>query len=96
MTELEKKLNRISQLAEKVVKENLRLKAQVEGLEHENSQLKNSLKEKEITEENLLEKIKILKLRNTLTQKGDSAEVKLRINQLVRDIDKSIELLTKM
>ena len=45
----------------------------------------------------LEEQNKILILRNTLdTTKGDSAKVKLKINQLIRDIDKSIELLTKL
>ena len=45
----------------------------------------------------LEEQNKILILRNTLDNtKGDSAKVKLKINKLIRDIDKSIELLTKM
>ena len=44
----------------------------------------------------LMEKTHILKIRNTLVQRGDSAEIKLKINQLIRNIDKSLMLLTKV
>ena len=44
---------------------------------------------------NLKEQINILKLGNTLAQKGDTVEIKLRINQLIRSIDKSLALINK-
>jgi hypothetical protein len=45
----------------------------------------------------LEEQDKILILRNRLdTTEGDSVKVKLKITQLIREIDKSIELLTKI
>ncbi len=45
----------------------------------------------------LEEQNKILILRNRLdSTEGDSVKVKLKINQLIREIDKSIELLTKI
>ena len=45
----------------------------------------------------LEEQNKILILRNRLdTTEGDSVKVKLKITQLIREIDKSIELLTKI
>ena len=44
---------------------------------------------------NLTEQNKILKLGNALAQKGDSTEIKLKINQLIKDIDKSLSLLTR-
>lgn len=56
--------------------------------------------QKQIDEQNILinnlkEQNNILKLGNTLTQKGDSTEIKLKINQLIRNIDKSLALLNK-
>ena len=45
----------------------------------------------------LEEQNKKLILRNRLdTTEGDSVKVKLKITQLIREIDKSIELLTKI
>ena len=56
------------------------------------------IREKQNEEINKLEEQnKILILRNRLdTTEGDSVKVKLKINQLIREIDKSIELLTKI
>lgn len=73
----------------------------------ENTRLKeDALRQRERQEEqaetiqNLKEEIsklteinKILKLRNALEQKGDSTEVKLKINQYIRLIDKMIASL---
>lgn len=56
--------------------------------------------QEQITEQNkiindLKEQNNILKLGNTLTQKGDSVEIKLKINNLIRNIDRSLALLNK-
>ncbi|MBR5784281.1 MAG: hypothetical protein IKY43_03840 [Bacteroidales bacterium] len=62
-----------------------------------NQELLKTIEEQKETIKSLEEQNKILKLRNTLeATKGDSAEVKLKINQLIREIDRSIDLLTKM
>ncbi len=63
----------------------------------ENQKLLNIIENQKEQIHTLEEQNKILILRNTLdTTKGDSAKVKLKINQLIRDIDRSIELLTKL
>jgi septal ring factor EnvC (AmiA/AmiB activator) len=63
----------------------------------ENQKLLNIIENQNEQIHTLEEQNKILILRNTLdTTKGDSAKVKLKINQLIRDIDRSIELLTKL
>jgi hypothetical protein len=63
----------------------------------ENQKLLNIIENQKEQIHILEEQNKILILRNTLdTTKGDSAKVKLKINQLIRDIDRSIELLTKL
>lgn len=58
-------------------------------------QLQKQIDEQNILINNLKEQNNILKLGNTLTQKGDSTEIKLKINQLIRNIDKSLALLNK-
>lgn len=63
----------------------------------ENQKLLNIIENQKEQIHTLEEQNKILILRNTLdTTKGDSVKVKLKINQLIRDIDRSIELLTKL
>ena len=57
--------------------------------------LQEQVNNQNITINNLKEQINILKLGNTLTQKGDSVEIKLKINQLIRSIDKSLALINK-
>ena len=66
-------------------------------VKQENQKFRQVIEEQAEQIKILEEQNKILKLRNTLdTTNGDSTKVKLRINQLIRDIDKSIDLLTKM
>ena len=63
----------------------------------ENQKLLNIIEKQKEEINKLEEQNKILILRNRLdTTEGDSVKVKLKINQLIREIDKSIELLTKI
>ena len=71
-----------------------RLENQVLNLTEEKEELSEKIKKQTDEINELKEEIKILKLRNTLAQKGDAAEIKLKINQLIRNIDKSIEYLS--
>lgn len=72
------------------------LKASVLELTEKNEELTETIKTQQETINKLKEETQILKLRNTLVSKGDSAEIKLKINQLIRNIDKSLSLLTKI
>lgn len=56
-------------------------------------ELEEALKKSEITINNLKEENKLVKLGNRLTEGNDSAELKLKINQMIRAIDKSLDLL---
>lgn len=58
-------------------------------------ELQQQINDQQNTINNLKEENKILKLGNALIQKGDSTEIKLKINQLIRNIDKSLSLLNK-
>ena len=79
----------------KLVGENGRLRAEVEELARLCGELQEQVDSQNITINNLKEQNNILKLGNTLTQKGDSVEIKLKINQLIRSIDKSLALINK-
>ena len=96
MFDFETTLSGIDYKVRRLIDENQRLKATVTELTEKNEELTEKNKQQQETEINLKEQIKILKLRNTLVQKGDSAEIKLKINQMIRNIDKSLSLLTKV
>ena len=61
--------------------------------EDECRELKEALNDKEIIINNLKEENKLIKLGNKLTEKGDCSEIKLKINQMIRTIDRSLEIL---
>lgn len=96
MSEVEDLLERIEKRAEALVRENARLRDKIVDLDRKGEEMQKAIKDKDILINNLTEQNKILKLGNALTQKGDSTEIKLKINQLIRDIDKSLSLMTKL
>ena len=79
----------------KLLEENGHLRAEVEESAERCRQLQEQVNNQNITINNLKEQNNILKLGNTLAQKGDTVEIKLRINQLIRSIDKSLALINK-
>jgi len=95
MSEVEDLLERIEKRVEAVVNENISLRDKISDLDKRHKDMQKALEDKDILINNLTEQNKILKLGNALAQKGDSTEIKLRINQLIKDIDKSLLLLTK-
>ncbi len=80
---------KVRQLADEVT----RLRSLVSQQEDECRELKEALKNKDILINNLNEENKIIKLGNRLSEKNDSAEIKLKINQMIRAIDRSLETL---
>jgi predicted nuclease with TOPRIM domain len=95
MLDFETTLAGIDYKLRRILEENTNLKGQVQKLTEENEELKEKLKSQEIEKNNLYKQIDVIKLRNTLTVKGDSTEIKLKINQLIRNIDRSLELLNR-
>ena len=96
MFDFETSLSGIDYKVRKIIEQNNALKAEVARLNEANEELRETIKNQELTINQQKEETNILKLRNTLVQKGDSAEIKLKINQLIRNIDKSLMLLTKV
>lgn len=80
---------KVRQLADEVT----RLRALVSKKDDECRELKEALNDKEILIKNLKEENKLIKLGNKLTEKGDCSEIKLKINQMIRTIDKSLDIL---
>jgi prefoldin subunit 5 len=96
MFDFETSLSGIEYKIRLLIDENSNLRARLAQLTESNEELKETIKQQETTINQFKEETNILKLRNTLVQKGDTTEIKLKINQLIRDIDKSLSLLTKV
>ena len=77
------------QLADEVA----RLRRQVSEADDRCHALEEALKDKEILINNLKEENKLVKLGNRLSEKGETAELKLKIKKMIRDIDKRLEKL---
>lgn len=80
---------KVRQLADEVT----RLRHEVSEGNDRCRALEEALKDKEILINNLKEENKIVKLGNRLTEKGETAELKLKINQMIRAIDRSLEII---
>ena len=96
MLDFETTVSGIEYKVRKLIEDNEKLRQQVVQLSTEKQDLQKACDNQNILINNLKEQTKILKLGNALTQKGDSAEIKLKINQLIRSIDKSLAILTKV
>ncbi|MBR3829368.1 MAG: hypothetical protein IKR79_01525 [Bacteroidales bacterium] len=96
MFDFETTLSGIEYKVRQLIEQNNRLEETIAKLTESKEEQTETIKNQQQTIEELKQEIEILKLRNTLVQKGDSAEIKLKINQLIRNIDKSLTLLTKM
>ena len=96
MFDFETALSGIDYKVRRLIDQNNELKAEIARLTEANEALRETIKNQEETINQKKQETNILKLRNTLVQKGDSAEIKLKINQLIRNIDKSLSLLTQI
>lgn len=82
---------KVRQLADEV----MRLRQLVRVSDDRCRELEEALKNKETEINNLKEENKLIRLGNRLAEGNDSAELKLKINQMIRTIDKSLEILRK-
>lgn len=95
MIDFEATVAGIERKVRRLLEENERLKAVEAEWVTERRQLQEQVKIQNTTINNLKEENRLLKLGNALTQKGDSAEIKLTINRLIRSIDKSLAIINK-
>lgn len=82
---------KVRQLADEV----MRLRQLVREGDDRCRELEEALKNKETIINSLKEENKLIRLGNRLTEGNDSAELKLKINQMIRTIDKSLEILRR-
>ncbi len=82
---------KVRQLADEV----MRLRQLVREGDDRCRELEEALKNKKTIINNLKEENKLIRLGNRLTEGNDSAELKLKINQMIRTIDKSLEILRR-
>ena len=80
---------KVRQLADEVG----RLRSDVSATEARCRELEEALRNKDLVINNLKEENKIVKLGNRLAEGSDSTELKLKINQMIRTIDKSLDIL---
>ena len=81
--------HKVRQLADEVV----RLRSELLDSQDRCRELEKAINDKDISINILKEENKIIKLGNRLTENGDGTELKLKINQMIRAIDKSLEIL---
>ncbi len=92
MTDNEKLVDELKKKANLLISSYQQLKNDVNRLTEENKRLKSLLNEKTSNEERLIEETKLLKLSQGISTE-DKKEVKLKINELVREIDSCIARL---
>ena len=85
---LEYKVKKIVDLQNQTVIENLKLKQEIQ-----NNKL--IVENQKVIIKDLEEKLKVLKIVKTLESGKDTYQTKVKINELVREIDKCIALLNK-
>ena len=95
MLDIETIVADIERKATRLLEENARLRAKEKSLAEELRDLQERTRQQNTIISNLKEENKLLKLGEKLTQKGDTTELKLRINQLIRNIDKSLAMINE-
>lgn len=89
VTSLETKLEKLVDLHRKTRKE-------VQALQLQNEQLSQALAQQKQTIKDLEDQSKVLRISKTITNnKENTTELKLKINELIREVDKCIALLNK-
>ena len=69
---------------------------EVEGLKNTNAELKNIVEQQKKEIEELKEKNKLIKIAKSLdSSDGGSTELKYKINEILREVDRCIALLNK-
>ncbi|MBR4197708.1 MAG: hypothetical protein IKQ94_02930 [Bacteroidales bacterium] len=96
MLDFETKISGIEYKIRQLIESKKALEKQLSESEQRNRELESQIYNNNLIIKQLEEQNKILNLGNTLSDKGNTTEIKIKINRLIREIDKSIELLTKV
>jgi len=78
-----------------LVDRNVQLTKEIESLKHQNTALLAELKEKKDLLQGLRQENDVIKITKTISSEGDRRNTKVIIENLVREIDNSLNLLNK-
>ena len=78
-----------------LVEKNAQLTKEIESLEHQNSELRMMLEVQKENSAQLKQELDVIKITKTISLDDDRNNTKSVINKLVREIDKSLNLLNK-
>lgn len=95
MEDLHTLISSIDYKVRKLLDDKRKLEHSIEGFITEKQKLDKIVSEQSQEIINLKEQIKILKLGEAVKSNSDITEVKLKINNLVRKIDKCVGMITK-
>jgi predicted nucleic acid-binding Zn-ribbon protein len=97
MSDLGHTLTSLQSKIEKLVHLHKKAKDDIAKIGHEKDELEKVILEKDVQIAALEERIKVLKLAKTISSTNDNniTDIKYKINELVREIDKSIALLNR-
>ena len=96
MQGIEQRLAAIKEKVGNLLQQNLRLKEEVQSLTQTLEERERTIEIQKNTIGGLTERNKMIKLAKNLSLSGsDSFDVKIKINELVREIDRCIDLLNE-
>lgn len=96
MQGIEQRLAAIKEKVGNLLQENLHLKEEVQSLTQTLEERERTIEIQKNTIAGLTERNKMIKLAKNLSLSGsDSFDVKIKINELVREIDRCIDLLNE-
>lgn len=96
MSDLKSIASSLETKIEKLVDLHHRTKKELSSLKTQNTQLTQTIDQQKKAIKDLEEKGKVLKLSKSLsTTNENTTELKLKINELIREVDKCISLLNK-
>ena len=88
-------VSRINQQVLELLGRHRDLKSEHSELQSENDELKETIEKLNTEIDQLKEQIVKLKISKSLTEKKDSTEVKAKVDELLREIDKCVGLLNQ-
>lgn len=97
MNELLHLVDSLNEQVIRIEREHISLKAALKKVQEEKKELETQLEAQKNSDTDLSEKNKVLTLAKSISEhsKEGNSEIKLKINELVREIDKCIVMLNK-
>ena len=96
MSDIKSIVTSLESKIEKLVDSHHRTKKELSALQNQNNHLNQTIAQQKQTIKELEDKYKVLKLSKSLSTSNENThELKLKVNELIREVDKCIALLNK-